>query len=196
MTSSLVVGLFVGGRGSRMGGVAKGNLKAPASTLTLLERLRLEIRAAAPTAEIVLVGDAASYARLGLLALPDDPPRVGPLGGLAALLSYAEQRGAPHALALACDLPRLGRALIERMLLEAPAAAAVVARQGAVRNPLIARYAVAPSRPALRDALSAGQRSLQAVLDRLEPNVASPVLALEEQAQLDDWDTTTDVSRG
>ena len=82
MTSGarLIIGIFVGGRGSRMGGVAKGLLKAPSSEATLVERLRMELESALPDAEVVLVGAAEAYADLGLDAISDEPAGLGPIG--------------------------------------------------------------------------------------------------------------------
>jgi molybdopterin-guanine dinucleotide biosynthesis protein A len=176
-----------------MGGFPKGNLKAPDSQLTLLERALLEIREATPEAEIVLVGSSAPYAALSCPALADQPAGVGPIGGLAALLEHAAARGKGHALALACDLPRLDRALVRRLVNEQPAALALVIQQGTMRNPLIARYVVAPSLAAVARSLAANRHSLQAVLDQLEPGVATLTLSLAEQALLDDWDSPTDL---
>ena len=189
----LLVGLFVGGQGTRMGGVAKGTLRAPASELSLVGRLLVEIRAALPGAAIALVGSAEAYADLRLQTIADDPPQIGPLGGLASLLGEAQSRGARHVLALACDLPRLDRSLLARLANEAPDAAVVLVRQAETRNPLIARYAVTRAQPAVAEALQQGRRSLQAVLDRLEPAVVALELSADEAARLDDWDTPSDI---
>ncbi len=192
-SSSLVVGIFVGGRGSRMGGVAKGLLQAPDSEATLIERLRTELGRALPDAEVVLVGAAEAYTAFGLTALSDDPPGVGPIGGLIGLLTHAERSGAERALALACDLPRIGAELLRRLAREAANANALVTAQGEIRNPLVARYTVARALPAARAVLGAGQRSLQAVLDRLGESVVTLRLTEEEAATLDDWDTPQDM---
>jgi molybdopterin-guanine dinucleotide biosynthesis protein A len=195
MTSGprLVVGIFVGGRGSRMGGVAKGLLKAPSSEATLVERLRDELGRALPEAQVVLVGAAEAYAELGLGAIGDEPVGVGPIGGLIGLLAYAERQGATHSLALACDLPRVAAPLLKRLGNEAPAASALVIAQGEIRNPLLARYTVAEALPAARATLSAGKRSLQAVLERLGGGAVSMPLTPAEAATVEDWDTPEDV---
>lgn len=189
----LVVGLFVGGRGSRMGGVAKGLLKAPGSERTLLERLLREIESALPHASLTLVGAADAYATHGLPALADDPPGIGPLGGLSSLLQHAERASAGQVLAVACDLPRLEATLLSRLATEAPRAAALVPAPQGVRNPLIARYDVAKTLPALRHVLASGKRSLQAVLDGLGDGVRTLPLSAEEAASLQDWDTPEDM---
>jgi len=192
-STPLVVGVFVGGQGSRMGGVAKGLLKAPNSDATLLERLLAELRIAVPEAEVVLVGDPRAYASLGLSAVSDEPPGIGPLGGLLGLLLHAQRRGAQAALAVACDLPRLSAPLLQRLAHESNEAGALVTTQAGVRNPLIARYAVALALPAARAVLAEGTRSLQAVLDRLGQSIVTLALTSAEEASLADWDTPEDV---
>jgi molybdenum cofactor guanylyltransferase len=193
VSTPLVVGIFVGGRGSRLGGVAKGWLKAPDSDQSLIERLLAELERAVPKAEIVLVGGAEAYASLGLPTVTDTPADVGPLGGLLGLLEYAAGRSARFALVLSCDLPRLNAAILTRLARENTDLGALVTAQAGVRNPLIARYAVAEALPAARDVLSRGARSLQAVLDALGRGVAVLPLTGDEQALLGDWDTPEDV---
>ncbi|HSU40989.1 MAG TPA: NTP transferase domain-containing protein, partial [Polyangiaceae bacterium] len=136
--TSLMIGLFVGGRGSRLGGVAKGNLALPSGE-TLAARLVARSRDALPGTPIVLVGAAEAYAHLGLPAVPDDPQGIGPLGGLRALLAHAEGRGRTHALALSCDLPYLEAPLIARLGVEAPAADFLAPRDGELWQTLVAR---------------------------------------------------------
>lgn len=189
----LLVGIFVGGRGSRMGGVAKGLLKAPNSEATLVERLLGELAHAAPDAEVVLVGDATAYGALALRSVDDAPRGIGPLGGLLGLLLYAEQRGAEHALALACDLPRLDVALLTRLLNDDVGASALVVEQAGVRNPLVARYRAQTALPAAREVLQAGKRSLQAVLDRLGDGVQTLPVSAAEAATVADWDSPEDM---
>lgn len=194
MSERLVAGILVGGRGTRLGGVAKGLLTPRGSRTTLIERLLAELAVALPGAEVVLVGDAEAYGALGVLALPDDPPGVGPLGGVVSLLSHAAARGAPAALAVTCDLPHIEAALLRRLASERPDAAALVTSQAGVRNPLVARYAVAEALPAARGALSTGKRSVQAVLDALGDGVATLSLTAPEEASLVDWDVPEDLS--
>lgn len=192
MSGAPLVGFFVGGQGTRMGGAAKGLLRL-GSGQSVIERLLGEVARALPDSERVLVGAATAYAELGLQALVDRPAGVGPIGGLAALLEHAAARGAGQAFALACDLPRLDAAVITRLAATDDAASAVVICQAGVRNPLIARYAVGPGRAALAEALGAGRRSLQAVLDCLRPPPSLLELPPADAALLDDWDTPSDL---
>lgn len=188
--SAPLVGIFVGGRGSRMGGVAKGLLAAPGATETLVARLERVAREALGEPQVVLVGRAEAYAALGLPSLEDQPPGVGPIGGLGALLGVATERGAPFALALACDLPFVSAALLRRLGTFEPRARAVAPRQGALWQPLCARYAPAPALEATRGLIAGGARSLQAVLSEL----GAVELPLEASDELRDWDEPGDLS--
>src|SRR5262245_17154452 len=120
---SLRIGLFVGGRGLRMGGVAKGLLTLPDGE-TVIGRLLRVCAQALPGSTPVLVGEAAAYAALGLRAIADAPSGVGPLGGLRALLADARQDGHAAALVLACDMPHVSAELVQRLAHERPDALA------------------------------------------------------------------------
>jgi molybdopterin-guanine dinucleotide biosynthesis protein A len=191
MTAALL-GVFVGGSSSRMGGHPKGRLAAPDTGEPLVERLvRLGREAGL---EPVLVGDAAGYGDLApdTARIADDPPGVGPLGGLSALLDHAGER---HAVAVACDMPHVtARALAE--LAAHPADEPVVAvRKGpdAPWEPLLARYHAPRVRPAVQRALARGVRSFQKVLGELEVHAVRPDELGPSVA--DDWDTPDDCRR-
>jgi molybdopterin-guanine dinucleotide biosynthesis protein A len=186
----LCVGIFVGGRGLRLGGVAKGNLALPSGE-KLAERLVALCEKSLPDAPVVLVGAAEAYAALGLPALADAPAGVGPLGGLRALLLHAEALGCAHALALSCDLPYLGASLLSRLAEEAPEAACLAPREGELWQTLVARYCVG-SLPELDATLAAGDRALQRFVARLGARAVELRVDAGERAQLRDWDTPAD----
>ncbi|MFZ5895292.1 MAG: molybdenum cofactor guanylyltransferase [Myxococcota bacterium] len=194
---SLRVGIFVGGRGARMGGAAKGLLELPSGE-RLLDRLVAETRAALPDANIVLVGAADAYSNARLPALADQPAGIGPLGGLAALLADANNAADAHkagdaaAIALACDLPYVSRALITRLAHETPHALALAPRRGNVWEPLCARYAVA-ALPHVQAAIQANQRSLQRLFERLASDAHELPINETEARELFDWDTPEDM---
>lgn len=198
MSSALscsLVGLFVGGRGERMGGVAKGLLTAPTAGQSLLERTLSELAAALPNAEVVLVGEAQPYAHFGVPAVADAPSGIGPLGGVLGLLEFAERERHERVLVLPCDLPYVERRVLGRLASEASSSLALVAFAAGVRNPLVARYTVAPTLSAARAVQSSGKRSLQALLDALGPGLELLELDATEAASLDDWDTPADLER-
>jgi len=185
-----VVGIFVGGRSRRMGGEPKGLLRVPGGDETLVESLA---RAASEAGlEAVLVGDVAAYDAVvpGLPRLRDQPPGIGPLGGLGALLAHAGNR---LALSVACDMPHVDAAAL-RVLVDHPSEALVLApRRDGRWEPMLARWRADVVRPALERAVERGVRSFQALLAELE--VAE--LAVDERMDraLVDWDNPADVER-
>jgi molybdopterin-guanine dinucleotide biosynthesis protein A len=194
--TSPAVGIFVGGQGRRMGGVAKGWLRYEGRPL--VERLLDACRAAAPTEEpaaLYLIGNVGAYAQTRVPALPDDPPGVGPMGGLRALLLEASRIGR-DAIALAVDLPYVDAALIRRLYGEERDAVALAPREENRWQPLFARYRPAALLSVIDAALADGQTSLQTLFDRLTKlgaRTAELVLSEDEQRALRDWDRPSDM---
>jgi molybdopterin-guanine dinucleotide biosynthesis protein A len=180
----LIAGVFVGGRGTRMAGAAKGQLAAPGGG-TLVDRWRALLRDAG--VEVVLVGRHEGYASLDLEVLDDEPRGVGPLGGLIALLRRA--RGG-RALALACDMPFVSSALLGR-LIAAPPAVVVAPRRDGHWEPLCARYDAPGALPHALRRLAAGAHSLQLLLD--EAGTMGLPIDPAEAAELHDWDEPADL---
>ncbi len=187
---NVTVGIFIGGRSSRMGGRPKGLLPTRDGT-TILERTAGLAREL--SSDVVLVGDAPGYASHAstLPRLADPPGERGPVGGLLSLVTYAHAR-AGRAIMLACDMPYLTRELLARLATDAPGAAAVAPRRNGVWEPFFARYDAGGARTAVEDAVRSGPTSLQALLDRL--GAVELPLAPEEEALLGDWDRPEDVA--
>ncbi len=201
MSRGLLAGVLVGGASRRMGGEPKGLLLG-ADGVPILERtvnLAREV-----SGEVVLVGRADAYAAFGVPAIADANAE-GPLAGLVALLEHARDR---NVIALACDMPYVTRAMIERLATFAPEAAAVAAREtdgasaprGAARStpgavptwsPLFARYDASRVAPVARAKLDAGERSLRAVLDAVDARELP--LSPDERRALRDWDHPGDI---
>lgn len=180
-----VAGIFVGGAGTRMGGIAKGLMRT-GDGATLVERWCITLDPLG--VELVLVGDRAAYAGLGMEVVADQPAGIGPLGGLVALLRRA---GAAQALALACDMPFVSSTLLDRLLAASPQAPIVAPRRDGRWEPLCARYD--PSRvlaPALANARS-GDHSLQRLLR--DAGAVELPLTPKQADELRDWDTPEDV---
>ncbi len=179
---SAVLGVFVGGRSTRMGGHPKGLLAAPDTGEALVVRAVRLARELGATP--VLVGDAHAYdlVRCDVSVVCDDPPGVGPLGGLCGLLAFA----------LACDMPFVTLDDLRALAVAHPGAACVAARRSddAPWEPFFARYDAPRVLPVVRAAIAAGDRSLQRVMER----AGAQSLARDARA-LDDWDTPDDVSR-
>jgi molybdopterin-guanine dinucleotide biosynthesis protein A len=191
---SALVGIFVGGASRRMGGRPKGLLPSRDGRETLVARLvRLSAQALDAT-PIVLVGAAEPYGDLALAALPDDPPGVGPIGGLRALLANARARGFRSALALSCDLPDVTAALIERLARHAEHAAAVAPQIGGVWQPLFARYDADKALDAVELCLGTRRHALQDVLEVVERELTPLPLEPGEAELLGDWDEPKDIS--
>lgn len=184
-----VLGIFVGGSSSRMGGAPKGLLTVPGTDAAIVDHLANIGRALG--LRVVLVGEARAYDGHAQHAerIADAPVGVGPLGGLAALLEAA---GPSHAVALACDMPQVMQADVEALcaLPTGPVAYAARRNDSAPWEPFFARYDAPRARTHVRAALAAGDRSLQAALARMHPAVA-PI----RPAALTDWDSPADRSR-
>ena len=190
-----VIGIFVGGVSRRMGYSPKGLLPARDGRESVLARLVRQAGQALEQPQIVLVGNAEPYRVLGLPFLDDDPPGVGPIGALRALLEHAHAQGAPEAIALPCDLPDVTSELIARLACHAPGSVAVAARIDDIWQPLFARYAVSATLAAVEAALGQGDRSLQRVLERLDGGPVLLPLSDAEAQLLGDWDEPSDLVR-
>ena len=190
----MTIGVFVGGKATRMGGAAKGLLRAPDGTQTLIGRLVRECARAAPGAALFLVGQSAPYAALGLPQLPDDPVGVGPIGGLRALLLRAHADQSELALALACDLPFLDESVISSLLVPFSGRARVPFVAGRLQ-PLAAAYAPEATLRAVERSLALGKHALMHVLDQLGSELESVEFDAEGARALRDWDTPEDVQR-
>jgi molybdenum cofactor guanylyltransferase len=187
--ASPLVGIFVGGKATRMGGAAKGLLPAPDTGEPLVARLARIAREIG--AEAALVGEAGPYARAvpQVRVIADDPLGVGPLGGLLGLLRAAQGR---PAIALACDLPFASAVLLGR-LAHAPSQAMVLAARGpsGFWEPLFARYDPARVAPHCEAALRSGVRSFQELFGSLEAEALS--ISPGEYSALRDWDSPADI---
>jgi len=178
----VLLGVFAGGRGQRMGGVDKASLQLPGGQTLLAHWLRL---GRACGLEVVVVG---GPARPGVERLQDAPAGVGPLGGLGPLLHRAADG---LAVAVACDMPYVEPALLTRLASDPSQAAVVAPRQGGKWQPLFARYDPPKVLPALERALAADERAFQQLLSRL---VVEPLpLSATQARQLRDWDSPGDI---
>jgi molybdenum cofactor guanylyltransferase len=177
-------GIFVGGRASRMGGAAKGLLKAPSGE-TLVARWRRLFQEIGATP--VLVGCHEAYADLDIECIADDPPHIGPLGGLVALLARARR---DRVIAVACDMPFVSLELLGQLASYASTAPVVAPRHEGLWEPLFARFDAPRVIDVARKHALAGERSLQSLFDDVG---AEPLpLAQPELEQLRDWDRPED----
>lgn len=132
----VTLAVVAGGRGERLGRVAKGLLEVEGRTV--LERL-LELVPALGLAEVLLVANLAEpYARYGLRTVADVVPGKGAPGGVHAAMVGARTA---WVLAVACDMPFV-RPEAVRLLLEArgPEVDAVCFEVSGRLEPLLAVY--------------------------------------------------------
>jgi molybdenum cofactor guanylyltransferase len=180
-----VAGILVGGAGARMGGIAKGLIRTAEGT-TVVERWRAMLHKFG--VGVVLVGNRQEYAGLGVELIADQPARIGPLGGLIALLRHA--RGAP-ALALACDMPFVSSAIVHRLLTASPDAPVVAPRRDGRWEPLCARYDPGVALPAAEAQVASDDQSLQRLLR--DVGAVELPLSSDEALELRDWDSREDL---
>jgi molybdopterin-guanine dinucleotide biosynthesis protein A len=186
--TTAIAGIFVGGAGTRMGGVAKGLMRAPDGA-TLVERWAALL---APLGlDLVLVGAHAhpAYAGLGFEIVDDAPRGIGPLGGLVGLL---ERAGGARALAFACDMPFVSSALVHRLLDASPDAAILAPRRDGRWEPLCARYDPARVLGPAAARARADDHSLQRLLGDM--GATELPLSPHEANQLHDWDSPKDLN--
>jgi molybdopterin-guanine dinucleotide biosynthesis protein A len=174
----VTLAVVAGGRGERLGGVAKGLLEVEGRTV--LERL-LELAPALGLGEVLLVANVAEpYARYGLRTVADVVPGKGAPGGVHAAMVGAHTE---WVLAVACDMPFV-RPEAVRLLLEArsPEVDAVCFEVSGRPEPLLAVY-----RTALADAwgevLKKEDPSLRALLARCRTRFLPETLLRQVDAE-------------
>lgn len=165
--NQITLGVFAGGRATRLGGRDKAWIERDGMPQVL--RLRHAFSASCGAVLISANRDLSRYAEHGLQALPDRRADIGPIGGL-------------EVLAQACQTPWLFTVPVDSVALEADVLQALVAAhgQGAVARdaeglqPLVALYRIETLRTAVTAAVMAGQFSVQA----LQARMALPQIAL------------------
>lgn len=124
--------VLAGGQGSRIGGCK------PLRTLggaTLLDRAWVQARTWSDVAAVA-VRDKGQIEGIGLPAILDDPGIEGPLGGLAAALRFAIERGCQAVLTLPADMPFLPNDLRGRLEQALGSHLAALARSGGRLHPV------------------------------------------------------------
>src|SRR4051812_25563620 len=129
--------ILAGGRARRYGGADKAALAVGGARI--IDRQLAALSGVAEDIRIV-ANDPARYAALGLRVIPDAIADVGPLGGIYSALLDARH---DPVIVLACDLPFVTAALLERLLIERGSGEeidAVVPRSARGLEPLCAVY--------------------------------------------------------
>jgi molybdopterin-guanine dinucleotide biosynthesis protein A len=183
------IGILIGGDSRRMGR-PKALIRIDGTTL--IERTAA--LAAEVSEDVVLLGTPPFDLPTALKAvpvIPDRHPGRGPMAGLESLLTARPHR---PSMLLACDMPRLSSALLER-LCEVPADCdAVVActpGEAEPRHPCCAVYRPAIL-PAVREAIAARQYGMIRLLARLR--IWPIELAGEEARAVENWNDPADAA--
>lgn len=152
--------ILAGGKSSRMG-TNKALLDVGGSGM-----LRRTVALVQPLVDdlFIVADDAGLYDGLGLPVVPDVHHGRGAIGGIHAALVRAAH---PLVLCLACDMPHIGRGLLELLLAAArPDDDALVPRVGGRPEPLLAVYGRGAG-PGFERAILAGRLRVLDALDGL-----------------------------
>ncbi len=128
-------------------------------------------------------------ADISLLQVSDDPAHRGPLAGLAAGLQSAKT---PWVFVLACDMPFIEPAVIERLARFRGGYQAVVPMVQGYPQPLAAYYAVNCAGSVLECLNGDGKHSLRELLDKLQVRYVSEdelLIACSQSRSFVDLDT-------
>lgn len=183
--------IIAGGKGSRLGGAAKGLLKIEGKPL--IERI-LELRSR--FAEVCLVtDDPIPYRSYGLRCIEDRHKGRGAPGGVHAALAAAS---APWVFAVGCDMPFIEWAVVREVLEARSPDADLVCFEvhgrlepllGVYRSSLAKRWGeLLPTNPSFRDLFSHFRTRVlpEARLREVDPDVRSPV-SINTPADLARW---------
>jgi len=162
--------LLVGGRSRRM---RTPKLELAFGRETLLERNLRVLRQVATRVVVVRAADQSlPVLPAGVLEVEDERSDQGPLEGLRAGLKRAS-RTAACASVTAVDVPFLAPAFLERLFTLLASHDAVVPEQGGRRHPLSGCYRTSVAEAA-EELLARGERSVQALLDRIDTRLVGP----------------------
>ena len=148
--------LAVVGGASRRFGAPKENIIVGAERL--VERTSRVVTEALGHAPMLVGGD----------DIPDDRPKIGPIGGLETALRRAKAREYSSVLVVACDMPGITVNLLRWIARHPSASYAVVPKVAGRVQPLFARY-LTSFLPLVEEAISCDVRSLSDLLSRHPP---------------------------
>ena len=154
MKTELPIGaIMAGGMNSRYGAI---KALATVGGHRIIDRARAALATVTPDI-VLMANDAAAFASVDLATRPDPQPGLGALGGIYGALKWAEERGAPGIIAVACDMPFLSEGLLARILELAPTADIVAPESTSRRGvePLCAWYSITCI-PAVERAIARG----------------------------------------
>ncbi len=172
VTSSveLSAAILAGGRARRFGGADKASLTV--GRARIIDRQLAALAAVTDDVRIV-ANEPGRYQGLGVRLIPDAIAEAGPLGGIYTALLDARHE---WVLVLACDLPFVTAALLERLARESQTADtsdAVVPRSARGLEPLCAIYRKGCAAVA-RARIERGELRVAALLHELRVRVLEP----------------------
>ena len=197
VTSSVGLGvsaaILAGGRATRFGGADKASL--PVGRARIIDRQLAVLSAVADDVRIV-ANDPGRYADLGVRVIPDAVAGAGPLGGLYTALLDAHRE---WMLVIACDLPFVTAALLERLVAERGAGQeidAVVPQSARGLEPLCAIYAARCAAVA-KQRIDRGELQVAGLLDSVRSRVLGPeaIAPYDEGALFENVNTPHDHER-
>jgi len=100
----------------------------------------------------------------------DDPPGIGPLGGLVAGL---ERSGYQHHLLIAVDYPLVPAAFLQTLVEQSESFMAVCGQSGAYLEPLVAYYH-RDCAPVIRQMIAQGEIRTHQLYDRVRSHILTP----------------------
>jgi molybdenum cofactor guanylyltransferase len=173
--------VLVGGRSSRMG---RDKALLEWNAHPLVEEVARKVQSVA--GNVALVGPVERYGRLGFECLADLRPGLGPLAGIEAALASGR---AGMNLVVACDLPGVERAWLERLVreVEETGVKCIVTRdiKGTV-HPLCGVYR-SECLPVVRRALDEGCLRMQDITQELQTAIADLNSALLNVNTPQEW---------
>jgi len=162
--------ILAGGRARRFGGADKASL--PVGRARIIDRQLAAVSALTDDVRIV-ANEAARYEELGVRVIPDAIADAGPLGGIYSALADVRH---DWTIVLACDLPFVTSALLERLAAEVASGSevdAVAPRSARGLEPLCALYHRRCGRVA-RSLIERGDLAVLGLLDAVRVRVVEP----------------------
>ncbi len=156
--------VLTGGASRRMG---RDKALAPLRGRPLAGVVADALRGAGADPVLAIGGDGVALARLGLVAVPDDHPSTGPLGGLLTALRHTPTE---VVAVLACDVPGVEPSSVRRVVAAVAADAELDAALAVVDGRLQPLHGAwrRRARPRLLRAFEGGERSVRRAVEGLE----------------------------
>lgn len=163
MSNTVAAAIIAGGRGSRLGGTAKGLLVVHGQRI--IDR-QLALLRGVFSRVVIIANEPGPYADLNLPVLPDRRGGgLGPIAGIETALATL----LPHERGIVCvaaDMPFISADVLRALRDHAPAAAALAPQISGFFEPLCARYSRA-CHEVVRSRIEAGHYKLMELLAAL-----------------------------